>query len=77
MYMTKAIHSQWKVSMLIFVTIFLFLPDGSRCFPRSLETLKAVISVFAAAYNRFHLAVFNFRLHSPKREFPLGLVDFL
>ena len=53
------------------------LARRSRCFPRSLETLKAVISVFAAAYNRFHLAVFNFRLHSPKREFPLGLVDFL
>lgn len=53
------------------------LARRSRCFPRSLETLKAVLSVFTDAYNRFHLAVFNFRLHSSNREFPLGLVDFL
>lgn len=49
----------------------------SRYFPRSLEILKAVLPVFTDAYNRFHLAVFNFRFHSPNREFPLGLVDFL
>lgn len=53
------------------------LARRSRCFPRSLETLKAVLEVFAVAYNRFHLAVFEFRQHSPNREFPLGLVDFL
>ena len=53
------------------------LARRSRCFPRSLETLRAVFALFAYAYNRFHLAVFNFRLHFPNREFPLGLVDFL
>lgn len=53
------------------------LARRSRCFPRSLETLKAVVSVFAHAYNRFHMAVFKFRLLNPKREFPLGSVDFL
>ncbi len=53
------------------------LARRSRCFPRSLETLKAVISVFVEAYNRFGLAKYNFkRLHKTK-EFPLGLVDFL
>ena len=53
------------------------LARRSRCFPRSLETLTAVLSVFADAYNKFHMAVFNFRLSYPKRVFPLGLVDFL
>lgn len=53
------------------------LARRSRCFPRSLDTLKAVLAVFAEAYNRFNMAVFNFRLVNPKREFPLGLVDFL
>lgn len=52
------------------------LARRSRCFPRSLETLKAVLSVFAYAYNRFHLAVFNFKRLHPKKDFPLGLVDF-
>ena len=53
------------------------LARRSRCFPRSFETLKAVVSLFVDAYNRFHMAVFKFRLFNPKREFPLGLVDFL
>lgn len=53
------------------------LARRSRCFPRSLETLRAVLSVFADAYNRFHAAVFHFRLSNPNRKFPLGLVDFL
>lgn len=53
------------------------LARRSRCFPRSLETLKAVITVFADAYNRFHLAWNQFRIRFPKREFPLGLVDFI
>lgn len=53
------------------------LARRSRCFPRSIETLFAVLSVFAVAYNKFHLAVYKFRLSNPKREFPLGLVDFL
>ena len=48
-----------------------------RCFSHSLETLRAVLALFAYACNRFHLAVFNFRLRFPNREFPLGLVDFL
>lgn len=53
------------------------LARRSRCFPRSLETLKAVLSVFAEAYNRFHMAVYNFRLLLPKQEFSLGLIDSL
>lgn len=53
------------------------LARRSRCFPRSLETLKAVLTVLAHAYNAFHLAVFKFRASNPKQQFPLGLVDFL
>lgn len=53
------------------------LARRSRCFPRSLETLSAVLSVFAEAYNKFHLALYNFRLSNPEQEFPLGLIDYL
>ena len=52
------------------------LARRSRCFPRSIEKLKAVLSVFMEAYNRFHLALFHFKSSNPKSEFPLGLVDF-
>ena len=52
------------------------LARRSRCFPCSLETLRAVLELFAYAYNRFHLAAFNFKLHFLNREFSLGLVGF-
>ena len=53
------------------------LKRRSRCFPRSLETLKAVLCVFVDAYNRYHTARLRFRQMHNKGEFPLGLVDFL
>lgn len=53
------------------------LARRSRCFPRSLETLKAVMSVFVDAYNRFGRAKFKFKISGRKGEFPLGFVDFL
>lgn len=49
----------------------------SRCFPRSLETLKAVVEVFVDAFNRFGTAKMKWReLHS-KGELPFGIIDFL
>lgn len=53
------------------------LARRSRCFPRKLETLYAVVEVFVAAYNRFGIAKHNYRLHHPKGEIPFALVDFL
>jgi hypothetical protein len=42
-----------------------------------LETLQAVVEVFADAYNRFGVAKFNYRqLHNCLRT-PFALVDFL
>ncbi|MBP0967883.1 MAG: hypothetical protein J5722_09630, partial [Oscillospiraceae bacterium] len=53
------------------------LARRSRCFPRSLETHRAVVEVFAEAYNRFGLAKFKYRqLHNCKNV-PFGLIDFL
>ncbi len=49
----------------------------SRCFARSLETLRAVIDVFVEAFNKFGRAKLMHREHYPKGEFPFGLVDFL
>ena len=55
------------------------LAHRSRCFPRKLETLQAVIAVFVDAYNRFGLAKMNFRRNrDPKsRELPFSVLDFL
>lgn len=53
------------------------LARRSRCFPRSLETLRAVVEVFAEAYNRFGIAKFKYRQLHPRGEIPFGLVDFL
>ena len=53
------------------------LARRSRCFPRKLETLYAVVEVFVTAYNRFGIAKYNYRLHHPKGEIPFALVDFL
>jgi len=51
----------------------------SRCFPRKLETLQAVLYLFAEAYNAFGMAKMNFRQNrNPKsRELPFSVLDFL
>jgi IS1 family transposase len=51
----------------------------SRCFPRKLETLQAVLAVFAEAYNKFGLAKMTFRQNraSKSRELPFSVLDFL
>jgi len=55
------------------------LARRSRCFCRSIETLRAVIQVFADAYNRFGVAKMNFRRNrnSNSRELPFSVLDFL
>ena len=55
------------------------LARRSRCFPRKLETLKAVIEVFVVAYNKFGMAKMKFRQNrNPKsRELPFSVLDFL
>ena len=49
----------------------------SRCFPRSLETLKAVLEVFVCAYNKFGEAKEHFKQHRKKGEPPFSVLDFL
>jgi len=51
----------------------------SRCFPRKLETLQAVLRVFADAYNAFGVAKMKFRQNrDPKsRELPFSVLDYL
>ena len=57
------------------------LARRSRRFCRTLETLKAVITVFVDAYNRFGEAKIKYRqgrgLGKKSRELPFGVVDFL
>lgn len=53
------------------------LARRSRCFARSLETLKAVVEVFVDAYNRFGAAKSLFRKRHPKKDVPFAVVDFL
>jgi IS1 family transposase len=53
------------------------LARRSRCFPRKLETLHAVVGVFAEAYNRFGLAKMKYRASHETRELPFSVVDFL
>ena len=55
------------------------LARRSRCFPRKLETLRAVIEVFVEAYNQFGLAKMKFRQNrNPNsRELPFSVLDFL
>lgn len=53
------------------------LARRSRCFPRRLETLRAVVHVFVCAYNRFGIAKYNYRLKRPKGELPFSVFDFL
>jgi len=51
----------------------------SRCFPRSLDTLQAVLEVFADAYNAFGVAKMKFRHgRDPNaRELPFSVLDYL
>jgi len=51
----------------------------SRCFPRKLETLQAVLRVFADAYNKFGVAKMKFRHNRDpnSRELPFSVLDFL
>jgi hypothetical protein len=51
----------------------------SRCFPRSLETLKAVIEVFVDAYNAFGVVQMRFRQNRDpnSRELPFSVMGFL
>ena len=51
----------------------------SRCFPRKLETLKAVLDVFAEAYNAFGVAKMTFRLNRDPhaRELPFSVLDYI
>ena len=51
----------------------------SRCFPRKLDTLQAVLRVFADAYNSFGVAKMIFRKNrNPNsRELPFSVFDFL
>lgn len=53
------------------------LARRSRCFARKLDTLYAVIDVFADAYNRFGAAKYRYRLTRQTGEIPFALVDFL
>ena len=53
------------------------LARRSRCFPRSLETLKAVVAVFVDAYNQFGLAKFRYRQKRKNCELPFSFIDFL
>lgn len=53
------------------------LARRSRCFARSLETLRAVIDVFVDAYNRFGMAKHKFRQAAKTPDPPFALVDFL
>ena len=52
------------------------LARRSRCFPRSLETIKAVVAVFVDAYNRFGFAKFKYRHKRKNGELTFSFVDF-
>ncbi|MDE6425458.1 MAG: hypothetical protein K2K89_04890 [Ruminococcus sp.] len=53
------------------------LARRSRCLPRSLETLKAVVTVFVDAYNQFCLTKFRYRQKRKNGELPFSFFDFL
>jgi len=55
------------------------LARRSRCFPRKLETLRAVLEVFVEAYNKFGVAKMKFRQNRDPnaRELPFSVLDFL
>ena len=51
----------------------------SRCFPRKLETLQAVLEVFADAYNAFGVAKMKFRRNRDpnSRELPFSVLHYI
>lgn len=53
------------------------LARRSRCFARKLDTLKAVVSVFIEAYNRFGIAKNKYWQRKQKGELPFSVIDFL
>jgi len=53
------------------------LARRSRCFPRKLETLQAVVEVFAQAYNSFGQAKARFMKGRISREIPFSVLDYL
>ena len=53
------------------------LARRSRCFARRLDTLDAVVSVFAEAYNLFGMAKAKWRLTHKSRELPFSIFDYL
>lgn len=52
------------------------LARRSRCFPRKLENLQAVLAVFVRAYNRFGAQKSRFRSRHPGAAVPFSLFDF-
>ena len=53
------------------------LARRSRCFPRKLENLRAVLDIFVRAYNRFGAQKERYRSLHPKATVPFSLFDFL
>lgn len=53
------------------------LARHSRCFPRKLDNLQAVLAVFVRAYNRFGLQKYLYRSKHPGPSVPFSLFDFL
>ena len=53
------------------------LARKSRCFPRKLENLQAVLAVFVQAYNRFGFQKDRCRSCHPQSSIPFSLFDFL
>ena len=53
------------------------LARRSRCFPRKVENLRAVVAVFVAAYNRFGIQKARWRSKHLCGSIPFSLFDFL
>ena len=53
------------------------LARRSRCFPRKLENLRAVLDVFVRAYNRFGAQKEHYHFLHPGATVPFSLFDFL
>ena len=53
------------------------LARRSRCFPRKVENLRAVVAVFVAAYNRFGIQKERWHSKHLCRSVPFSLFDFL
>ena len=53
------------------------LARRSRCFPRKLQNLQAVLSVFVRAYNRFGFEKARFLSFYPNSSPPFSLFNFL